>query len=43
MIYFKKVKWKNFLSTGNNFIEYQLDRNHTTLVIMKTVLVNLQC
>ena len=33
MIYFKKVKWKNFLSTGNNFIEYQLDRNHTTLVI----------
>ena len=33
MIYFKKVRWKNFLSTGNTFIEVVLDKNHTTLVI----------
>ncbi|MDP6249823.1 MAG: AAA family ATPase [Candidatus Pacebacteria bacterium] len=33
MIEFKYVRWKNFLSTGNQFIEIQLDRNPTTLVI----------
>ena len=33
MIKFKKVRWKNFLSTGNNFTEIQLDRNPTTLII----------
>ena len=33
MIIFKNVKWKNFLSTGNTFIEIQLDRNPTTLII----------
>ena len=33
MIEFKYVRWKNFLSTGNNFIEIQLDRNPTTLII----------
>src|SRR6056300_243633 len=33
MIYFKKVRWKNFLSTGNTFIEVELDKNHTTLII----------
>ena len=33
MIEFKYVRWKNFLSTGNNFIEVQLDRNPTTLII----------
>ena len=33
MIQFKYVRWKNFLSTGNNFIEVQLDRNPTTLII----------
>jgi len=27
------VRWKNFLSTGNNFTEIQLDRNPTTLII----------
>tara|TARA_B100001250_G_scaffold412717_1_gene444665 strand:- start:5205 stop:6896 length:1692 start_codon:yes stop_codon:yes gene_type:complete len=27
------VRWKNFLSTGNQFTEIQLDRNNTTLVI----------
>jgi len=33
LIEFKYVRWKNFLSTGNQFIEIQLDRNPTTLVI----------
>ena len=33
MINFKCVRWKNFLSTGNQFIEIQLDRNPTTLII----------
>ena len=33
MIIFKYVRWKNFLSTGNNFIEIELDRNSTTLII----------
>ena len=33
MIIFRYVRWRNFLSTGNNFIEIQLDRNPTTLII----------
>ena len=33
MIHFNYVRWKNFLSTGNNFTEIQLDRNSTTLII----------
>ena len=33
MIHFKYVRWRNFLSTGNNFTEIQLDRNSTTLII----------
>ena len=33
MITFESVRWKNFLSTGNNFTEIQLDRNSTTLII----------
>ena len=33
MIHFEKVRWKNFLSTGNTFTEIQLDRNNTTLII----------
>ena len=33
MIYFKYVRWRNFLSTGNQFTEIQLDRNNTTLII----------
>ena len=32
MITFKKVRWKNFLSTGNNFTEIQLDKTRTTLI-----------
>jgi DNA repair exonuclease SbcCD ATPase subunit len=33
MIIFKKVRWKNFLSTGNTFIEIDLDRTSSTLII----------
>jgi DNA repair exonuclease SbcCD ATPase subunit len=33
LIVFKHVRWKNFLSTGNNFTDIQLDRNPTTLII----------
>lgn len=33
MIIFNKVRWKNFLSTGNAFTEIQLDRSVSTLII----------
>jgi DNA repair exonuclease SbcCD ATPase subunit len=33
LIIFKTVRWKNFLSTGNQFTEIQLDRSPTTLII----------
>ncbi len=33
MIHFKKIRWKNFLSTGNSFTEVQLDRTKSTLII----------
>ena len=33
MIVFKKVRYKNFLSTGQQFIEIQLDRSAKTLVV----------
>lgn len=33
MIHFKKIRWKNFLSTGNAFTEVQLDRAKSTLII----------
>ncbi len=33
MIIFKKVRWKNFLSTGNYFLEVELDRNPSTLIV----------
>ena len=33
MIEFKKIRWKNFLSTGNNFTELDLDSHNTTLII----------
>lgn len=32
-IHFNKVRWKNFLSTGNAFTEVELDRNQNTLVV----------
>ena len=33
MIHFRKIRWKNFLSTGNHFTELVLDQNNTTLVV----------
>lgn len=33
MIKFKAVRWKNFLSTGNDTIEIQLDRTPSTLIV----------
>jgi DNA repair exonuclease SbcCD ATPase subunit len=32
MITFKRIRWKNFLSTGNNFTELELNKNRTTLI-----------
>ena len=33
MIKFKSCKWKNFLSTGDDFIEIKLDKSPTTLIV----------
>ena len=33
MIIFKKIKWKNFLSTGNTFVEIDLRKSQLTLMI----------
>ena len=33
MIKFKKIRYKNFLSTGNIPIEVELDNSHTTLIV----------
>ena len=33
MILFKKVRWKNFLSTGNTFSEIDLVRSRTNLIV----------
>ena len=33
MIHFKKLKWKNFLSTGNVFTEINLASKETTLIV----------
>ena len=33
MIVFEKIRWKNFLSSGNQFIEIPLDQNSTTLIV----------
>ena len=35
MIHFKKLRWKNFLSTGNSFTEINLDKVSTTLILGK--------
>jgi len=32
-IKFNKIRWKNLLSTGNEFTEIQLDKSQTTLII----------
>jgi DNA repair exonuclease SbcCD ATPase subunit len=33
MIMFRKLRWKNFLSTGNIFTEIDLNKNSTTLIV----------
>ena len=33
MIYFEKLRFKNFLSTGNNFTEVEFEKTPTTLVV----------
>ena len=33
MILVRKLRWKNFLSTGNEFTEIDLDKNNTTLIV----------
>ncbi len=33
MILFRKLKWKNLLSTGNHFTEIQFDKSPSTLIV----------
>jgi len=33
MIYFKSVRWQNFLSTGNQFTEVKLNKSPSTLIV----------
>ena len=33
MLYFKNIRWKNFLSTGNQQTEIQLDRSPSTVIV----------
>ena len=33
MITFQKIRWKNFLSTGNQFTEVDFQQNNTNLII----------
>jgi DNA repair exonuclease SbcCD ATPase subunit len=33
LIEFKNIRWKNFLSTGNQFTEVQLNKSSTTLIV----------
>ena len=33
MIIFNTIRWKNFLSTGNNFTEIQLNKTKSTLIV----------
>ena len=33
MITFQKIRWKNFLSTGNQFTEIDFQQNNTNLII----------
>lgn len=33
MIFFKTIRWKNFLSTGNSFTEIDFSKNNTTLIV----------
>jgi len=33
MLHFRKIRWQNFLSTGNQYTEIQLDRSQSTLIV----------
>lgn len=33
MLFFEKIRWKNFLSTGNAFTEINFTKNKTTLIV----------
>lgn len=33
MIYFRNIKWQNFLSTGNSFTQVDFTRNRSTLIV----------
>jgi len=33
MIIFKKIRWKNFLSTGQHYTEIDFQKNNTTLIV----------
>ena len=33
MILFEKIRWKNFLSTGNQFTEINFQKHNTTLIV----------
>jgi DNA repair exonuclease SbcCD ATPase subunit len=33
MLVFHKIKWKNFLSTGNHWTEVDFEKNHTNLIV----------
>ena len=33
MIYFRNIKWQNFLSTGNSFTQIDFTRNRSTLIV----------
>jgi len=33
ILYFKTIRWRNFLSTGNVFTEIQLDRSPSTVIV----------
>ena len=33
MILFEKIRWKNFLSTGNQYTEINLQKDSTTLIV----------
>ena len=33
MIVFEKIRWKNFLATGDHFTEIELDSDRSTLIV----------
>lgn len=33
MLYFKNIRWKNFLSTGNQWTDIELDRSPSTVIV----------